>query len=913
MNMEFCTGMPLEHPIIQGLRQALFRCMRKCLPLVICTMSNAAEPVRIAVLPDGRGGTLPLAALLEAQLATNDSYVILERESISKLIKEWNLILLSAAESIGERAELGRVLKADILVMLSEHAEPSPRLDLVVSEATRGLRLRTVSFPKSPSEDDNLRVLQDEIAAAIAKQAEGLTGIFAVPPFVSMDLTGDHGHLGLAYARLLEACLQDIPGILVVEIAEARKIAEELILTGGEIEREYPMYLLGEYRFDTVNPDRPPFLRLIAKRGETEIWREDTKNAHPSTAAAFLRKSLQDHLRPAKEKHAMGSGKNSEIRILNKRARDHFAVGFFEECAQVSEASLALDPQQPELLQLAMSAYGNCCKSRKPLMEVLRYRLLALSHAEALLNLSNPSHSKVAAFVSLTNSVNAAIPKHFPSLDKASAEERKAVIDYLHRRREMLMRVIAAKHELGQLNDAVLRITLTNWLSEHHHYGESLRDNLRKRLHIAPMLIAKGVTRPESHLRDLTMFGLSDAMKSSGDFTWFLDELSRIKHPAVTRVVASGRKIAADLKSEKKMAPGKKPSNETSGDSAACGKILFEPLRFSIPGNKPLWLHGLLACGNGTDILWGWSPESSVFLMKEKGVLQPLHKIAANHEIGQVCFDGRYIWMPVEGARSEILAIDSLSGSVVAFTPDDGFPNFHFSACAPIGEGRLCFSGSFGVRSEHRAYIAVLELSAGGKKKVRIIHEATRQKLPGESEREAEMDASLSFVPGFMLSTPRENGGPGEVMLKRMYHNSCLSIQPDAGKVEAFPIEQNSFLPRQVTFQQNRAFWAAGRYLKSLRAGSRNVENLREIPASQHGTDTRVIRHENRTHFAGDQWWLAEGEDGRFRKLTGEIPGNRHHHRSLYLSSHYGIVFTTSTEKDKAYQVVITSPETDSP
>ena len=196
---------------------------------------------------------------------------------------------------------------------------------------------------------------------------------------------------------------------------------------------------------------------------------------------------------------------------------------------------------------------------------------------------------------------------------------------------------------------------------------------------------------------------------------------------------------------------------------------------------------------------------------------------------------------------------------------------------------------------------------------MRIIHEATRQKLPDESERETEMDASLSFVPGFMLSKPGENGGPWEVMLKRRYHDSCLSIQPDAGKVEAFPIEQHSFLPMQVTFQQNRAFWAAGGYLKSLRAGSREVENMRKIPAYQHGTDARVLRHENRTHLAGDQWWLAEGEGGPFRKLTGEIPGNRHHHRNLYLSSHYGIVFTTSAGKDAAYQVVLPSTPTDSP
>ena len=883
--------------------------MKSIFLLLFCTLAVAAEPVRIAVITGENDGVKPMASLLEVQFSTHDSYQVLERESISEIIKEWDLAMLSAAESVSKRAKIGGLLKADILVMLTEQTKPTPRFDLVVSETTRGLRLRTASFPKSQNQEQMIENLRSEIDAAIKKRAEGLKGIYAVPPFVSEDLTGNHGQFSAAYARLLEARLQELPGILVVELAEARKISEEMILSGGAVQREQPIYVLGEYRFDAMNQAKPPFLRITARQGADDLWREELAQAAPSTAVAFLKKSIETHLAYPPKNQEVNKGEGSEISTLNKRANNLFSIGLYEECGQLAEASLLLDSQQPVIRLLAMSAYGwHCRKSKMPLLEELPYRRLALTHVEAFLNMSDPNYVNKNN-VSETISIHSSIPGHFSYLDRASDEEKKQVMEYLRERRTMFMEVITAKHKLGSLNDAVIRITLTQWLLGHKYYGESLRDDLRKRLEIAPMLLAKEIAHKENGIQDLTLFGFSDEMKLSEDFSWFLDELSAIKHPAVTSVVSAERKLIANLKAGKTSTSDRShPEKEKPIPTAR--KVRFDPIRFTIPGNEELWLQGVLDCGNGTDILWGWSRSASVFLMKEKGILEPIHKTTGT-QFGQVCFDGKYVWMPVEGKNSAVLAIDPQSGSVIQFTSQDGIPDFQYAACAPIGQGRLCFAGTFGVQSDRRSYIAVLELGTGGEKKAKIIHEATRQKLPDETEREAETNANLSYVAGLMLSKPGDNGGPWQVVLKRRFEHSCLFIEPDTGKVEAFLIEPHTILLDQVTYQNNRALWVTSKspveagWMKCLRAGTGKVEYLRKIPDIRHGTKSFVIQQKNLTHICGDNWWVSEGETGDFQMLEGKIPGQSHQRSGVFLSHHYGIIFASSTDKEICHQMIL--------
>ena len=234
--------------------------------------------------------------------------------------------------------------------------------------------------------------------------------------------------------------------------------------------------------------------------------------------------------------------------------------------------------------------------------------------------------------------------------------------------------------------------------------------------------------------------------------------------------------------------------------------MVFVPLHLQ-PANIPhaFRLNGLIPCGQGIDLLWG---SGSACLMRSKGVLEPVFRAGGDQQFGQACFDGKYAWLPVVGGRSLVLAIDPSTGSVVRFDAGDGLPAFQFASSAALGHGRACLSAAFGNQSDRRACVAVLELAANGSKSVRIIHEShAPRKFPDEPERTAERDPRLSYIPGFMLSQPAENGKSWTVLIKRRFHHSCLSIDPDAKLVQVVMLKTESVEQDDVTFHQNGAFW----------------------------------------------------------------------------------------------------------
>ena len=509
--------------------------------------ANGNKPSVIAVVPIESTGPTPLTALIEARLSSNAHYVLVDREHIAQVTEEWELAALSSASSVSKRVEVGRLLGADILVLFSESSSPSPHCEVVVSETARGLRLRTATLPTLQHPEDDVRAVEGEIEIALKKLAEGISKIHAVPPFVSMDLSGDHAHLNGAYARMVEAMLLEIPGTLVVEIAEAREIAAETALTDVKVGRAMPVYLMGEYRFDTANPDKPPFVRITAQRGGRKVGGREAGGLTPESAVPFIRKSVMELLETAGGGELPEPNATIEWQILAARARDHFALGYFEESAQLAEAGLLLDGRQPQLHQLAMSAYGRCCwGAKKSVNETLRYYDRALAHLEEFLMQSQFTRLDPEVY----NAISQAFAESVGLTNHADESTRKDVFAFRKRARNTYLRVIAAKHDRGTLNDAVLDLILFRWLFEHDMYGESLRDNLRKRLEAAPMLLDAAVERPGAFIGMLVEYGLSDAMKRTGDYLWFLDELGRIDHPAVKSVLASERRLIAGVQAK---------------------------------------------------------------------------------------------------------------------------------------------------------------------------------------------------------------------------------------------------------------------------------------------------------------------------------------------------------------------------
>ncbi|MCF7839082.1 MAG: hypothetical protein K9N49_10685, partial [Candidatus Marinimicrobia bacterium] len=256
-------------------------------------MDHTTENERpvIAVVQVEGGGSL-LRALLEEHLSRNDRYVLVEREHIDQVFREQELSALSDASSVSKRVALGRLLGADLLVLLSERTSPKPHCEITVSETSRGLRLQRSKLLLSHELGNDAQEIEEIVKNALRKLAEPSIGIYAVPPFVSRDLSETYAHLQMAYARMLETVLLQIPGILVVELAEARAIAAEASLTGGNVERSLPLYLLGEFRYDAANPQMPPYVKITARVGERIVGRREVKMLSPEAAAPFLRRSV---------------------------------------------------------------------------------------------------------------------------------------------------------------------------------------------------------------------------------------------------------------------------------------------------------------------------------------------------------------------------------------------------------------------------------------------------------------------------------------------------------------------------------------------------------------------------------------------------------------------------------------------
>ncbi len=878
--------------------------------------TNRAEesenPV-VAVVPVEKGDLKPLIALLEEQLSRNDNCVLVDREHIDKVLKEQELAAISGASSVSKRRALGRLLGADLLVLLSKPSSHRVHYEVVISDTLRGLRMQMFKLPVSDNPEKDAKTIDKKIETELKKQSNQLKAICAVPPFTSQDLSGDYEHLQEAYARMLERILLQIPGVLVVEIAEARAIAAETSLTGSSVERPLPLYLVGKYRHDTTNPEKPPYVKITAYKGEQIVGSRKAKNLSPENAVPFLQKSVIELLEAGLQEKFSNKTSLPEYHSLAKKAKVHFSTGHYEEAAQLAEASLLLENQQPKLHHLAMSAYGRCGRQdEKSVTEALPYYDQALIHLEHFLRQSH--FEEIDTTVS--NSVSEAFHETTYMTNDADEEIKKAVYSYRERARDMYIRVIKAKHRAGTLTDALLHMILTGWLLVPDMYNETLRENLQKRLAVIPMILGPNVKNPKQFIRELVAYGLTEHIKMNRDkeYSWFLDQLSQYDHPAVRSVVSSERRLL-NRSDEQKVQSSSNSGQQTNSAKENVSKPRGQPDIEFVPivlertdenaSNSSFNMWGMMSCGQQVDLVWGSSGPKEVFLMKTRGRLQKIFEADKKHAFGQAVFDGKYAWLPVTGPQSLVLAINPTTGSVTQFTSEDGLPEFQYAASASVGKGRLSFSGGFGQQTDRRAYIAVLELSKEKDKRVQVIHEATKQLLPGKPSNVQYQDPELSYVPKFMISKSTDNENSWCSVLGRSLPGPpgrypSLLINPDAANVKVIDAGVESHIIRKnVAFNENKAYWSIREGLRRLRIDSKDSQVVRELPEEGH-----VIFYDDRFHLVGKHWWVADDMKKPFRKLKGEVPSRRTHLHRSFVSSHYGLVFRTSDGSWNNYKVV---------
>jgi hypothetical protein len=300
----------------------------------------------------------PLVALLETQLSAGGSVRLLERADIDKVLAEQELGLLLAPEGGARRIALGKLIRAHMLVLLQARTrdDEARYIDVVVCETNSGLRLRVTSIAWSDQPETDAAQLNGLVEHALSKYRAPVRHVFAVPPFVGSDFLHKYDYLQNVYAVAIEHVLITRPGIVVVELAEARTIAEELALAGDEqaVARNLPYYILGEYKIEQIENQSKAWLQLSLRRREREIEARRQIGVPIDEVIPSLQTMAQSLIEDIIDSKTAVLEPAAEVQQLVARAADFKRLREWTQAYNLIEAALLLQPSNPDLLAEAI-------------------------------------------------------------------------------------------------------------------------------------------------------------------------------------------------------------------------------------------------------------------------------------------------------------------------------------------------------------------------------------------------------------------------------------------------------------------------------------------------------------------------------------------------------------------------------
>lgn len=614
----------------------------------------------------------PLAAVLEAKLLANVDVTWLERNAIDEVVKEQELQALFTPEGGAARAALGKLLKADVLILVRDAPPPSPdesakapakkekpvpAIDLTVTETRRGLRLLSRSVPRSDDAEADADTLTKFVREALAKHAQEVTEIYAVPPFVSRDLGYEHDYLRGTFARLLEQMLLDRPGALVVELAEAQSLAKEAALTdpGSRLKRDVPFYFLGEYRNDGRGDHRHLRLSLKLMRGEQQIDERALADVVPGKSAAALRE-LGGHL-AAKAGGVKRTvvDPEAEIAALNGHEKLLLRLGQWPDALALAEASLLLKPDQESVLVDAMVALAAIChrdwgsSSLDRKRRVMSYHRQGLRHLERFADIgAQPqNYDTQGAFgfvMTLINGAGGGVNPH------SRLEEKALVVEAENDRQEVLRRLIPKAARAGWKSDEKLLQPVLNGLSQERQFEVVLR-------FIEQVKDFPGAReRTLAYSREFQWLGHFAEHRER--FEPYYDRLLAMPNAevqaAAKKLKSDHTRMAADyrrqkMKEEAQNAADAKARDEFRPD-ARIREVEFrwEDVATRQSGRLKSFA-GCLAIDHGIDVIWN----EGLYLMKQPGRLKRIHSepqmwraemVISGGGYRHICYDGKFIW-----------------------------------------------------------------------------------------------------------------------------------------------------------------------------------------------------------------------------------------------------------------------------
>jgi len=767
------------------------------LALLFVTQTAVAAPTCALLDPE----KTPRAALLEAKLLADTSATWVERVNIDKVLKEQKLQAMFSPQGVGERVKLGKLLKADVLVMVRTVKDaPEPTLEVVVSETGGGLRLLVRAVPVTKDAEADVAGLLAAVKAGIQKSGEVVKEVVAVPPFVSNNLEFTHDHLRGAFAKLVEAEALDRKGVVVVELAEADALAKEVALTapGGKLDRPLPLYLLGEYRHEGKGSEATIGLKLRAERGGKLVGKPETLTLKPDATPEAVRKwagaicdaiAKDDKPRPPADPKA-------EAKQLVERALMFKRLGNWAESLALIEASFLINPDQLDLHITAIvvitpqvrGPWAAATHEMAELEPVVQLFLRGLRHLEAyvsgggdLKKFHDPARGTL--YVTFFYSAN-----YFNPPGPGTPAVKKRLLTLQEEVREILLRMIPilAKRE----NDT--EGLFISWAVHHLPPAEKYK--------LLETLITQLQDLPRAQTRTSTYVHQGYAYLSSLDCPEFRALLQQLQDSKNADLKAAGTQLKAKLERDLKAKATPVPIELPRPDPAA-NRVKFTPIPLTISPNAPATssrLLGLLAIGPGVDVLWG---RQSLYLMTEKGILRQVWSSRnLNTYFETVRFDGRFVWAAVRRLKeaSLLLILDPINGKVYEVTAKDGMPEptpeqlatgKPFSiTLTTLGVGRVCMAGWI-----ERTWVGVATFDPDKlKATVKVIHEA--REAGDRADKEQWTSTTIVFHPSYMATLREKPGVDGKgavrVLLGRTESNNLdvdytpLLVDPDKPTVE---------------------------------------------------------------------------------------------------------------------------------
>ncbi|MFN3150199.1 SHD1 domain-containing protein [Bremerella sp.] len=703
----------------------------------------SAKPLRCALIDVDQSA---LVGLVEADLITRTSEEWLERTEINRLLEEKQLQLLLSAGAGDDRVALGQTLKADVLVMLRTTKEQQKTsVELVVAETNQGLRLLTQSFVLGDNLEEHATALVALIDQAITKARQEIRQVFAVPPFVSDDLTYEYDYLKSSYAKLLEHSLLDSPGVLIVELEEAQAIASELALTSesGTIKRRLPIYLLGQYRNEGKEEERKVRVSLSIQQGSKELNKLQAELT-PEAVAEFLRESASK-IAETQGIEAKVVSPAVEAEQLNKRAQQFAQLGNWSEALGLIEASLMLYPDQPEIHSEAIRFAGQLANSYNghKLNELAKARELSrrsLSHLGILIANYPPEHSR-QHFRLLYFSSGSRLKNHDAS-SPLLLEQIEREKEYQREKHRLATQLAQKYAEVGDWRSSA---TLTRNIVHVMRPAEGYAELTRKILQYQDRPGVSSMVRAYAHggytvdiLRSLEGRRFLNALLVHADTN------EQVKQTAQQLLDA----IDVEQKEENVQTTGD-PDNETL---LTFRRVELTYQTKSGQDQKLNWMEGCVPLNNGVDAFYN---NSGLFALSPEEGLRHLWQAPRNTFIQKVAYDGKYVWVAasVHQQAAQVWVFDPVSGDATQLTTADGLPLLSpdeipgTSYVSPtvslttIAEGRAIVVGAIG-----RTWLADVRFSPEGEHQVQVFHEA--KEIVTITDREADWQSiDLAFQP----------------------------------------------------------------------------------------------------------------------------------------------------------------------